>query len=408
MIVTISPSKAYGRMEAPPSKSMANRFLVCAGCAQGTSVISNIDLSGDIAATLDCLQALGAKVVFENRSVTIRGIDIRALSQSAGLNCAECGSTLRFMIPVCLMSGQPFDLTGSHTLFSRPLTVFEEICKKQNLTYEKKGNHLSLAGRLRPGEYVIQGNISSQFVSGLLFVLPLLQEDSVIRLLPPVVSRPYIDMTIQALQQFGVRVSWMDETAIRIPGGQKYLPQENLYVEGDYSNAAVFDSFNLLGGDVGLDGLNKDSLQGDRIYRRYFQQLQAGYADIDLSDCPDLGPVLMALAAALHGARFTGTGRLKFKESDRVAAMQQELGKMKVRMEVFGDEIRIDPGLQPPREMLDGHNDHRIVMALSVLLTVTGGRIRGAQAVSKSLPGFFERLKYLGIGVMVDETDQQG
>ena len=159
---------------------------------------------------------------------------------------------------------------------------------------------------------------------------------------------------------------------------------------------------------MGLDGLNEDSLQGDRIYRRYFQQLQAGYADIDLSDCPDLGPVLMALAAVLHGARFTGTGRLKFKESDRVAAMQQELGKMKVRMEVFGDEIRIDPGLQPPREMLDGHNDHRIVMALSVLLTVTGGRIRGAQAVSKSLPGFFERLKYLGIGVMVDETDQQG
>lgn len=407
MIVTISPSKAYGRMEAPPSKSMANRYLICAGCAQGTSVISNIDLSGDIAATLDCLRTLGAEVIYENRSVTIRGIDVCSLSRSVLLDCAECASTLRFMIPVCLMSGQHCELTGTDILFARPLSVFEEICKKQNLTYEKKGNHLSLAGRLQPGEYVIQGSISSQFVSGLLFVLPLLQKDSVIRLLPPVVSRPYIDMTIQALQQFGVRVSWMDETSIRIPGGQKYLPQENLYVEGDYSNAAVFDSFNLLGGDVGLYGLNKDSLQGDRIYRRYFDRLQAGYAHIDLSDCPDLGPVLMALAAALHGARFTGTGRLKFKESDRGAAMQQELGRMKARMEVSEDEIRIGPGLRPPQEILDGHNDHRIVMALCVLLTLTGGRLRGAQAVCKSLPDFFERLKSLGIDLRCEETADQ-
>lgn len=404
MIVTISPSKAYGRMEAPPSKSMANRFLICAGCARGTSRISNIDLSGDIAATLDCLRALGAEAAFENRSVTIRGIDISALSQPVTLDCAESGSTLRFMIPVCLMSGQHCELTGSRTLFERPLSVFEGICRKQNLTYEKLGNHLSAAGRLRPGEYVFQGNISSQFVSGLLFVLPLLQEDSVIRLLPPVVSRPYIDMTIQALQQFGVQVFWMDEHTLRVPGGQKYVPQDDLLVEGDYSNAAFFDAFNLLGGEVRLSGLNENSLQGDRIYRRYFQQLHDGYADIDLSDCPDLGPVLMVLAAALHGARFTGTGRLKFKESDRGAALQQELDKMNVHMEVSEDQIRVAPGLCPPRGMLDGHNDHRIVMALCVLLTQTGGRIRGAEAVSKSLPDFFERLKSLGIDLRCDEA----
>ena len=399
MVVTISPSKAYGQMEAPPSKSMANRFLICAGCAQGTSVISNIDLSGDIGATLDCLRALGVKAVYENRCVTVRGIDIRALKQPAMLDCAECGSTLRFMIPVCLMSGHRFELTGSETLFTRPLTVFEEICKKQNLTYEKKGNHLSVAGRLQPGDYVIKGNISSQFVSGLLFVLPLLEKDSVIRLLPPLVSRPYIDMTIQALQQFGVRVSWMDEYTLRIPGGQQYLPQANLRVEGDYSNAAFFDALNLLGGDVSLYGLNEKSLQGDRVYRDFFDRLQAGYTDIDLSDCPDLAPVLMALAAALHGAGFSGTGRLKIKESDRGAALQQELSKLKVRMEVLEDQIRILPGLCPPQEILDGHNDHRIVMALCVLLTLTGGRIRGAEAVAKSLPDFFDRLKELGIKV---------
>lgn len=407
MIVTISPSKAYGRMEAPPSKSMAHRLLICAGCAQGTSVISNVDLSGDIAATLDCLRALGVKAVYENRRVTVQGIDIRTITRPAVLDCAECASTLRFMIPVCLMSGQRFEFAGSDTLLARPLSVYEDICKWQDLTYERHGKRLLTAGKLRAGEYVIPGNISSQFISGLLFVLPLLQGDSVIRLLPPVVSRPYIDMTIQALHQFGILASWKDEYTLRISGGQQYMPQKNLCVEGDYSSAAFFDVFNMLGGNVKIDGLNKDSLQGDRIYRSCFERLQAGYADIDISDCPDLGPVLMVLAAALHGAEFTGTGRLKIKESDRGAAMLQELGRMKVRMELSEDQIRIEPGFCPPQEMLDGHNDHRIVMALSVLLTQTGGSIRGAQAVAKSLPDFFDRLKELGIKVKsIDETNQ--
>ena len=275
-------------MEAPPSKSMAHRLLICAGCAEGTSVISNIDLSGDIAATLNCLRALGAEAVYENRCVTMRGVDIRSLAQPALLDCAECGSTLRFMIPLCLMSGQCFELAGSERLFTRPISVYEEICRKQELYFEKKGNCLFTAGRLSAGDYVIPGNISSQFISGLLFVLPLLEEDSRICLVPPVVSRPYIDMTIQALQQFGVSASWSDNCTLRISGRQKYLPQEDLCVEGDYSSAAFFDAFNLLGGDVGLYGLNENSLQGDRIYRRYFDRLKAGYADIDLSDCPDL------------------------------------------------------------------------------------------------------------------------
>lgn len=407
MIANISPSRAHGRMEAPPSKSMAHRLLLCAGCAEGVSVISNIDLSGDIAATLNCLRALGAEAQYENRRVTVRGIDIKRISQSALLDCAECASTLRFMIPVCLMSGQRFEFTGSGILFTRPLTVYEDLCKKQGLLFEKKKNSLLTAGKLRAGEYVIPGNISSQFISGLLFVLPLLEEDSRICLIPPVVSRPYIDMTIQALDQFGVRAAWIDEYTLRIPGGQKYLPQKGLCVERDYSNAAFFEAFNLLGGDVGIVGLKENSLQGDKAYRRYFEQLRAGYADIDLSDCPDLGPVLMVLAAALHGAGFTGTGRLKMKESDRGFALQQELGKMKVSMQLSENEIRIDPGVCPPQEILDGHNDHRIVMALCVLLTQTGGRIRGAQAVSKSLPDFFDRLKELGIEVTITEEADQ-
>ena len=434
MRVRIQPSKAHGHMEAPPSKSMAHRLLICAGLAEGESVISNVDLSRDILTTLGCLQALGADVSCEKekKRVTVRGIDIRSRTRAAELDCGECASTLRFMIPVCLTSGNKSTLTGSRTLFQRPLSVYEDICREQKLTYEKRENRLTVAGSLAAGEYVVPGNISSQFISGLLFILPLLEKDSTIRLIPPVESRPYIDMTILALREFGVTVfpevpalsmpaagtvphglqdksrgscSFREGFILRIPGGQRYSPRTDLRVEGDYSNAAFFEALNLLGSAVEIEGLDENSLQADKIYRSYFEKLRKGYAEADLSDCPDLGPVLMVLAAALHGGRFTGTRRLKIKESDRGTAMRQELEKMGVRMELSENEICIEPGIKPPGEVLDGHNDHRIVMALSVLLTRTGGTIRGAQAVAKSLPDFFERLKKLGIEADCDESD---
>ena len=188
MIVTISPSRAEGRIQAPPSKSMAHRLLLCAGLSAGTSLISNVDLSQDIRATLDCLRALGAEVACERSHVTIKGIDPREVSHPAVLPCRECGSSLRFLIPVCLMSGQENRLTGSTTLFKRPLSVYEDICKEQKLFFEKKENSLCVAGKLSAGQYIFRGNISSQFVTGLLFALPLLEESSTIRLLPPVES----------------------------------------------------------------------------------------------------------------------------------------------------------------------------------------------------------------------------
>ena len=329
------------------------------------------------------------------------------------------------MIPLCLMNRQKYCLTGSVTLFSRPLGVYEEICREQGLVFEKQGNCLTVGGRLEPGNYVVPGNISSQFISGLLFALPLLDEDSTIRILPPVESRSYINMTLHTLRQFGIRTvrtvpadslknesvrtvpinSLKNESArtvpidsflIRIPGRQKYHPQ-NVRVEGDYSNTAFFEALAILGGNVRIEGLDEDSLQGDRIYRLYFSKLREGFAEVDLSDCPDLGPVLMVLAAACHGGKFTGTRRLKIKESDRAAAMQQELHKMNCRVKISENEILVFPGVSRPEQVLDGHNDHRIVMALSVLLTLTGGSIRGAEAVAKSLPDFFKRLKTLGI-----------
>ena len=228
--------------------------------------------------------------------------------------------------------------------------------------------------------------------------MPLLEKDSRIRLIRPVVSRPYIDMTVQALRIFGVQTAWEGDDTIVIPGGQKYHPQD-VCVEGDYSNAVFFDALNLIGGDVILEGLDEESLQGDRIYRQYFDRIGRGFADIDLTDCPDLGPILMVLAAMRHGARFTGTARLKHKESDRGAAMKEELEKAGARVELADNEIRVQAGVKAPEQILQGHGDHRVVMALAVLLTKVGGSIRGAEAVRKSLPDFWERMA--GIGVKV-------
>ena len=406
MTITIEPSTANGRMQASPSKSMAHRLLLCAGLSSGTSLISNVDDSDDILATQDCLRALGAQITGEGNSAAVRGIDFRQVSPQAVLPCRESASTLRFMILVCLLSGQKTLLTGSDRLFTRPLSIYEEICRTQGLLFEKRLSSLTIAGKLTPGRYEIPGDVSSQFISGLLFALPLLDGDSTIELIPPIESSPYIRMTADALKRFGVTVlpdcqnsaHPEDFREIFIPGSQKYCPRD-LQVEGDYSAAAFFDALNLLGGNVQVDGLNEDSLQGDQVYRHHFEVLRDRFGEADLTDCPDLGPILIAMAAALHGGRFTGTRRLKMKESDRGAAMQQELRKMGARIDVFENEILVLPGVRRPQEVLDGHNDHRIVMALSILLTKTGGSIRGAEAVSKSLPDFFDRLRSLGVRV---------
>lgn len=402
MTVTIEPSTAHGRMEAPPSKSMAHRMLICAGCAEGTSVISNVDFSEDILATQDCLRALGAEISCSGSTVTIRGTDMRAANRPAALDCRECGSTLRFLIPLCLTGGQPHLMKGRGKLFKRPLSIYEKICSEQGLELIRRENELEVSGSLKSGEYEIPGAVSSQFVSGLLFALPLLGGDSRIRLIPPVESRSYIEMTIKAQKLFGVSAVWENEYTIRIDGGQVYRPR-NVRVEGDYSNAAFFEALNLIGGEVTVEGLAADSLQGDRVYRQYFDRIKEGYAEIDLADCPDLGPVLMAAAALRHGAHFKNTRRLRHKESDRGLAMQLELRKMGVPVEISENEIRVASGAKRPVLPLCGHGDHRIVMALAVLLTVTGGSITGAGAVKKSLPDFWRRLRALGISCVLSD-----
>ncbi len=399
MKVRIERGTARGTVSAPPSKSMAHRLLICAGLSDSECIVHGISDSEDMLATMDCLRALGVQCEREKDTVKVSGIDIRKAVASEKLNCRESGSTLRFFVPIALLTGKETVLAGSRRLMERPLSVYEELFLQRGIAFQKTEREIRTRGSLRYGSFEMDGNVSSQFVTGLLLALPLLEGDSRIVLRPPVESRSYINMTLSALKLFGVEAGWQEENVLYIKGNQCYHAEE-VFVEGDYSNAAFFEALNLLGGQVKIENLRKDSLQGDRVYEELFEALKRPGAELDLSDCPDLGPVLFAAAAAKHGGKFTGTSRLKIKESNRGEAMAEELRKFGVTVEVLENEVIVGmQGLREPEENLDGHNDHRIVMSEAVLLTQTGGIIDGAEAVSKSFPDFFEKLASLGIEV---------
>ncbi len=405
MRIRIEKGYASGTLDAPPSKSIAHRLLICAALSEGVSHIHNLEGSQDILATMDCLKSLGAKIDFKDNSASVEGVDIFNINDECILNCRESGSTLRFFIPLLLLSGKKASLFGSETLFQRPLSVYEELFKKENVEYTKSDNSITLKGKINGGFYKLQGNISSQFISGLLFALPLIKKDTTINIIPPIESLSYINLTVQALKSFGIDIKWKDERTLFIPGGQKYKAND-IATEGDYSNTAFFEAMNILGSKVDILGLNEESIQGDKVYERYFPMIERGTPTINISDCPDLGPVLFALSGARSGGVFTGTRRLKIKESDRAAAMAEELSKFGISVKVMEDTVIVYPNeFHYPSEILDSHNDHRIVMALTVLLMLTGGEIKGAEAVNKSFPDFFIRLQNLGVKVTVYEDN---
>ena len=384
---------------------MAHRLLICAGLAEGKSVVENVAFSEDVLATLDCLKALGAQVTVNGTSVTVTGCGGNPKA-TAVLPCRESGSTLRFFIPLALLCGQRVCFTGTEKLLSRPLDVYRQLCLQNDFFFSKEGQQLEVEGRLTGGTFRIPGDISSQFITGLLFALPFTEQDSLIQITTPPESRSYIDLTLQALHAFGIDAGWLDRQTIRIAGAQHYTPRD-MSVEGDYSGAAFYGAMNALGSEIEITGLAPDSLQGDRIYAQHLAQLCDGCPEIDLTDCPDLGPVLFAVAAAKNGAIFTGTRRLKMKESDRASAMAQELSAFGTTVTVEENSVTVKPtNFHPPTRPLQGHNDHRIVMSLAVLLMRTGGEIQGAQAVSKSFPDFFEKLRYLGIEVQLHDADK--
>ena len=420
MLVTISPpARIGGTVSAPPSKSMAHRAVLCSALAKGTSHIENLEFSKDISATLAAAGQLCARVESGPADALVEGLG-HFRPVFGPVDCCESGSTLRFLIPLASLTGQSITFVGRGRLMERPQSVYETLYREQNLHFEQANGQLTVAGSLRSGEYTLAGNVSSQFISGLLFALPLLDGDSTLHLIPPVESRSYIEMTRAAQAAFGVTSHWLDDTTLCIPGGQQYHPRDYI-VEGDYSQAAFLAVLGAVKGGITLTGLAAETLQGDAaildILRRcgakftrteaglVFEQAPLHGVDIDLADCPDLGPVLMVLGLLCEGTTvIRNAERLRIKESDRIAAMEAELRACGGVLSSEGGTITVQgckPRLHAPEAPLSGHNDHRVVMSLTVLALAADIplAINEAEAVQKSWPHFFDALKPLGVEV---------
>lgn len=398
MRVTIKKGTANGIINAQPSKSFSHRLLIASALSSFESVVHNVVLSNDIIATINCLKVLGKDVMIEENTVTIKNKIGYIMPNELIFDCMESGSTLRFFIPIAATTGKRLIFKGTEKLISRGIGPYQEIFQKQNIAVEVFNDKIIIDGKLKGDDFELVGNISSQFITGLLFALPLLEKDSSITVTTKLESKNYIDMTLDVLKLSNIFIDhWERKFVIR--GNQNYSGG-SFTVEGDYSNAAFLDSFNFLNGNIVIKGLNPESSQGDKVYLEIFKKLSNEYCTIDISNCIDLGPILFAFSSLKHGAHFINTKRLKIKESNRVLDLKEELEKFGIIVKDLDNEVYIDNSLlHSPNVELNGRNDHRIVMALSVMLTIFGGIINGAEAVNKSYPDFFKDLERLGIEV---------
>ncbi len=419
--VTVYAGTARGQVLIPPSKSIAHRALICAAlCPPGSvSRLSYMPCNEDIDATIDGLRALGVNIDEQcgednTRVLTVEGCGGEWSPSEIPLGCRESGSTMRFLLPLCLLSEGSRTLTGSERLLDRLYPLPTALTQTRRMDRAPSYLEIGEGARLESGTFYFSQTVTSQWTTGLLMALPLLSGDSVIEFACPPESRSYIDMTLAVLARFGVTAAWLDDRRLQVKGGQTFCPMD-MAVDGDASGAAFFHALRVMQpeGEV-LDvvcRVSPDVIQGDAVCPRLLDQIKQRTSDelpqISLADCPDLGPMLFAAATALGGAIFTHTDRLRFKESDRVAAMIEELSKFGARCETSEDNggtIIIHPlpdGLRVPNDIVHGHNDHRIVMSLAVLSTCLDApssvTIDDAHAVAKSFPDFFDRLHSLGI-----------
>ncbi len=422
--VKIIPTPLSGVVKVPPSKSFAHRAVIAAFLSGDECKINNIRLSDDVSATVDCIRALGGVAVYDEdlECLTISKND-KELNEKICLDCSESGSTLRFLIPIAICLGKTIEFSGRGRLMERPLSPYFEIFDQKGISYELKNGKLIIDGKLNGGEFKIDGGVSSQFVTGLLFALPMLDDDSTIVINGNLSSKAYVDITLQVLKDFGIIIKNDNYKTFFIEGRQKYKAREYT-VEGDFSQAAFFFVAGALGCDIVCAGLNPDSLQGDKKILEILKSVGA-QADqvgddaykvtagttlnqtvIDVDEIPDLVPICAVLFAFCKGeSRITNAARLRLKESDRLAAISAELKNLGADIYEGTDSLVICG-----RQMLCGsevssHNDHRIAMALAIAACRCEGEviIDGAiKAVNKSYPDFFEDYKSLGAEMEID------
>lgn len=399
MKVKILPSKTSGEVSAPPSKSFAHRYLIGSVLSRGKCVIKNIADSDDISATLSCIEQLGGSVTKDGNIVTVIPTNEKQI-ENAVFDCKESGSTLRFFIPVVLATGaKNCTFLGSERLLARGIKEYEKLFENSDVTIKSDEKSIEVNGTLSAGNYEISGEVSSQYTTGMLFALSRLSGKSTLKITGNAESRAYVDMTIKVLKDFGADITETEKNFFEINGKGRLSPGE-FTVEGDWSNAAFLIALSRLVGTISVSGLNENSVQGDRFLSVAFDALDGENAEIDLKDCPDLAPILFAYAAYKNGGRFTNTRRLRVKESDRANVMAEELKKFGANVKVYENGVEIEKTqLKSPIVPLCGHNDHRIVMALSVLAAVFGAEIDGAEAVNKSYPDFFRVIKKAGVNV---------
>lgn len=425
--LTIKPSQLAGRVQIPPSKSMAHRAIICAFLSEGESRIDNVELSNDIIATCRAIEALGGDMdilesgVQGRKMLVIRG-NGKVTVKNSTIDCGESGTTARFIIPVTRLTPAEVTFTGEGKLAERPFDVFYKIFEAQGIHYEAEGGKLPLTlnGQMLPGCFEVRGDISSQFISGLLLTLPLLCGDSVIKVTTALESIGYIDMTLQMQKRFGIRIDFnREENQFLIPGWQKYNPQ-HYQVEGDWSQAAFWLAAGVISGPVEIEGLNPDSLQGDKIIEALMLKMGARLswrdeqlvvekselqgAAMDVSQCPDLVPVLSVLGAISVGhTEILNAARLRLKECDRLRAITTELKAIGAKISEKEDSLNIEGKQKLTGGRVYGWNDHRIVMAAAVAAVACEKNvtIEGCGAVNKSYPSFWDH--YAGLGGKVCE-----
>lgn len=403
MDMLIKSSRLHGIVDIPASKSVAHRILICSALAEGQSQILGLKYSKDIDATIEAMSALGAEFLIGQHCSHIQQVfGIEKIPEKAVINCNESGSTLRFIIPVAAALGVETEFHGRGRLPQRPIDIYTRELTKHGITFNYNNTMpFTISGRLTSGTYEIEGNVSSQFITGLLFALPLIEGDSEIVLTSKLQSRPYVDITIDVMKRFGISIE-ETENSFKIKGGQKYIPQIET-VEGDYSQSAFFYVANALGSDVSMKNLNPESVQGDKkiidIIKSATNNGRITGFCADCSNIPDLVPILSVLGAyGTEKSLIYNAERLRIKESDRLAACADMLNNLGGNVTVTPDGLEINPTGNMHGGAVDSCGDHRIVMAAAIAALGCNGDviIKGAEAVEKSYPDFFEDYKNLG------------